>query len=373
MTAPTAGPPAVEALSVTAPPAIRRLAELGERRIVAELLEPRYRSVPSFGDDCAVLGSDRVITTDSCSTALVADLGMDDPVHTGWLLATINLSDLAAAGAEPEGLVVNYTLRSDTPVDTLSRIMDGVDACAAAHGTRVLGGDIGEGREMRLSATAVGVCARRPGPDGAVSRLSRRGALAGDRLLLVGSPGYLWAAALLHHGFAKVGEDERQQVDDRACRPRAQLVAGRQLAANGLASSATDVSDGLYASVRNLCLANGLGAVIDVGMELDEVLLRICRQAGVHPFQLGQTWGDWSLLAAVHPQDVASARRVLAGTGTAVREIGVLTPATGQIRLSDGSREHPEWNGIDQERFSSTSWRGEGILGALEQMRELSR
>lgn len=365
MTAPTADPPA------PMPPGTR-LVELGERRIVAEILEPRYRSVPSFGDDCAPLGSDRVITTDSCGTALVAGLGETDPVHTGWLLATINLSDLAAAGAQPEGLVVNYTFPPDTPVRTLSRIMDGVDACAAFHGTRVLGGDIGEGCEMRLSATAVGLCPH-TGPDAAVSRLSRRGARAGDRLLLVGSPGYLWGAALLFHGFADVTDDERREVFGRACRPKAQLAAGGLLATHRLARSATDVSDGLYASIRSLCRANGVGALIDTDVRLDGVLQRVCERAEVHPFQLAQTWGDWCLLVAVRPGDVEVTRNLLAHADTDAQDIGVLTPATGEVRLNDGSPEPPRWDGIDQERFSSTSWRGEGIPGALNRMRELSR
>jgi thiamine-monophosphate kinase len=364
MTAPLAEPP-------PAPPAGPRLSELGERRIVAEMLEPRYRSVPSFGDDCAQLGVDRVITTDSCGAALVCSLGETDPVHTGWLLATINLSDLAAAGARPEGLVVNYTLPPETPAHTLSRIMDGVDACAAAHGTRVLGGDIGEGREMRLSATAVGVCAH-AGADGAVRRLSRRGAAAGDRLLLVGSPGYLWAAALLFHGFAAVTDDERREVFDRACRPQAQVPAGGLLATHGLARSATDISDGLYAAVRSLCRANGLGALVRTDVRLDPVLQRVCERAGVHPFQLAQTWGDWCLLVAVHPDGVERTHSLLRHVGVEARDIGELTAATGRVLLDGGSAEPAEWDGVDQERFSSTSWRGAGIRGALDRMRELS-
>jgi thiamine-monophosphate kinase len=364
MTAPTAEP---------APPVPTgvRLSELGERRIIAEMLEPRYRTVPSFGDDCALLGRDRVITTDSCGAALVCSLGEPDPVHTGWLLGTINLSDLAAAGARPEGLVVNYTLPPETPAHTLNRIMDGVDACAAAHGTRVLGGDIGEGREMRLSATAVGVCAH-DGPDGAVRRLSRRGAAAGDRLLLVGSPGYLWAAALVFHGFAEVTAEERREVLDRACRPRAQLVAGELLARHELARSATDVSDGLYAGIRSLCRANGLGALVRTDVRLDPVLERVCERAGVHPFHLAQTWGDWCLLVAVRPDDVERTRGLLAAAGAGAREIGELTADADRVLLADGSTEPAEWDGIDQERFSSTSWRGAGITGALHRMRELS-
>ncbi|GAA5166817.1 thiamine-phosphate kinase [Pseudonocardia eucalypti] len=353
--------------------ALRRLSDLGERRIVKDVLEPRYRSVSGFGDDCAPFGSEHVITTDSCSRALVASLGMDDLVHTGWLLATMNLSDLAAAGAEPDALVVNYTLPRETPVSNLVRIMDGVDACAATHGTRVVGGDLGEGSELRLCATAVGHCPPRLTPAGSVAtRLSRRGAGHSDRLLLIGSPGYLWAAALLYHGYAEIGED-RETVYAKAREPVAQLKAGRMLAEHGLARAATDVSDGLFASVRNLCHTNALGAIVSRGIQLDEVLMEVCRQAEVEPFGLGQIWGDWSLVVAVAEEDAAAALELLDDAKLPARDIGFLTQATTQLWLTDDDGQFESWNGVDQERFSDTSWRGDGIEARLRQLRARTR
>ena len=349
------------------------LGEMGERRIVRELIAPRFRGVASFGDDCAPFGEDRVITTDSCTTAVMEKM-QDDPYYTGWLLATINLSDLAAAGAEPEGLVVNYMLRTDTSVTTLNRIMDGVEDCAARHGTRVLGGDITDGPQMHLSATAVGRCGWRETAQGRVStRLSRRGAAAGDRLLLVGSPGYLWAATLLQVALQHVGPQEipaadRTYVQLRAGRPTAQLAAGRALAEAGLARAAIDVSDGLFGSVRSLCEANDLGACLHGEIELDAVVTRIATAARVSTFELGQTWGDWSLLVAVRPEDAERARAVLAGVDTGVRDVGALTADAGVLELAGRA-----WAGVDQERFSRTSWHGAGLEAAVAAMQERSR
>ena len=163
---------------------------------------------------------------------------MEDPVHTGWLLATINLSDLAAAGAVAEGLVVNYTLPPATPrCAPCAGSWTGWTRARGQHGTQVLGGDIGEGHERRLLGHRLSAAAPRrfhPPAHGSVStRLSRRGARAGDRLVLIGSPGYLWAAALLHHGFATVDDADREAVYARAAEPRAQLAAGRLLAVPG--------------------------------------------------------------------------------------------------------------------------------------------
>jgi thiamine-monophosphate kinase len=349
------------------------LADLGERQIYTTLLKPRYQALPSFGDDCAALGRDRVVTTDSCPTPLVACLGITDPYYAGWLLATINLSDLAAAGAMPEGLVVNYTLPSSTLVRDFKRIMDGVDACAAKHGTRVLGGDIRDGRELNLSATAIGRCVPRHHwlhPRLPRRRLSRRGARAGDQLLLIGSPGYLWAAALIANSWASLSEAETRQVWERACRPCAQLRAGQLLASRDLAHAAIDISDGLYASVRILCATNTVGACMRANIELDPVLRKVCDQAKVSSFKLGQTWGDWSLLVAVAPGNLKRALTALERAGCHVRAVGTLTADSAiVVESGDGGQPAP-WVGIDQERFSPTSWHGDRINDYITWLRD---
>ncbi|MEA5366698.1 thiamine-phosphate kinase [Amycolatopsis sp., V23-08] len=328
------------------------LGDLGERGIQERVLKPRYAGTEGFGDDSALLAkvdspSELVATTDSCPTPLVNLLGEPDLYHAGWLLATINLSDLAAAGAEPLGLVVNYTLPKTTTVADFERLLDGVDDCCAAHGTHVAGGDIRDGEVVQLTATAIGRCV--PG-----SRLRRSGARVGDRLLLVGSPGHLWAAALLKTGQATLPAPEADEIWRRACRPMAQLKAGQLLATPGLARAAMDVSDGLFATVRTLCEANGLGAAISTEFELDELVAAVAGQVGLLPFDLAQTWGDWGLVVAVREADVGLALKTLREEGVTAQEIGTLT-ADGKLTLGP---ETAPWRGIAQERFSASSWHG---------------
>ncbi|MGK3202560.1 thiamine-phosphate kinase [Amycolatopsis sp. MEPSY49] len=330
-----------------------RLGDLGERGIQKQVLQPRYGAVEGFGDDSALLSSvtrpsEIVATTDSCPTPLVNLLGEPDLYHAGWLLATINLSDLAAAGAEPLGLVVNYTLPKTTTVRDFNRLLDGVDACCAEHGTKVAGGDIRDG-DLHLTATAIGRCD--PG-----ARLRRSGAKAGDRLLLVGSPGYLWAAVLLEAGMAFLPEEARAAIWRRACRPIAQLKAGRLLA--GYARAAMDVSDGLFATVRSLCEMNGLGAEVTGEFVLDEPVADVAAQCGLRPFDLAQTWGDWGLVVVVRPEDVKLVEKTLDEEFIPVQEIGTLTKDT---RITKGTAP---WDGIAQERFSTNSWHG-GELSTL--------
>jgi thiamine-monophosphate kinase len=330
------------------------LGDLGERGIQDHVLRPRYGGTEGFGDDSAFLAtvdrpSELVATTDSCPTPVVDLLREPDLFNAGWLLATINLSDLAAAGAEPLGLVVNYTLPKTTTVRAFERLLDGVDACCAAHGTKVAGGDIRDGSVVQLTATAIGQCA--PG-----SRLRRSGAKAGDRLLLVGSPGYLWAAALLETGRAQVPAKTQNEIWRRACRPMAQLKAGQVLAKAGHARAAMDVSDGLFATVRTLCEANGLGAVVTGEFALDGPLAEVAAQCGVPAFDLAQTWGDWGLVVVA--EDAGLVEKTLYAEGIAAQEIGTLTA---DEQLIAGTAP---WQGIAQERFSASSWHG-GELSTL--------
>ncbi|MEU0790017.1 thiamine-phosphate kinase [Amycolatopsis sp. NPDC005961] len=330
-----------------------RLGDLGERGIQEKVLRPRYGSTEGFGDDSAFLAkvdrpSELVATTDSCPTPVVDLLREPDLYHAGWLLATINLSDLAAAGAEPLGLVVNYTLPKTTTVVAFERLLDGVDDCCRAHGTKVAGGDLRDG-SPQLTATAIGRCA--PG-----SRLRRSGAKAGDHLMLVGSPGYLWAAALLETGRATLPKAARDEIWDRACRPTAQLKAGRTLAEAGHVRTAMDVSDGLFATVRTLCEANGLGAVVTGEFALDEPVAAVAAQCGVRAFDLAETWGDWGLVVVA--EDAGQVRKTLAEEDIPVQEIGTLTADTA---ITKGTAP---WQGIAQERFSTSSWHG-GELSTL--------
>jgi len=351
------------------------LADLGERGIFSTLLAPTYHDDATFGDDCADLGGGLVVTTDSCPTPLFEQLGEHDPYGTGWLLATINLSDLAAAAATPEALVVNYTLPGSTPVDDLREIIRGVNECAARHGARVAGGDIRDGRERHLSATAIGRTLPRRvrrGQRPTGGKVSRRGARAGDVLLVVGDLGYLWAAALVRCGSAEVEPAVAERILARARRPVAQVTAGRLLVEHGFTRAALDLSDGLYAGVKILAETNGLGAHMEPKIDLDPALVAVCRAARISTFELGQNWGDWCLLVAVSRKNAAAAEQLMRDHDIGVRRVGRLTHDEGKLLVGPRGGEQP-WAGIDQERFSPRSWHGEGVDAHIRRMQERSR
>ena len=340
------------------------LASFGERKLVAEMLGKRYSHTKAFGDDSALIPRlpsepfELVATTDPCPDPLVAALGWDRRYHQGWLLGTINFSDLAAAGAEPLGLLVSYLVPRDLPVDDLRDLIDGVDDCCRAHGSEVIGGNLGDFPVMQLTATAIGACA-------VGKRLSRTGVKPGDVLLLVGSAGYLWSTALLKKGYATLDRADEKKVFDQALAPVAQIRAGRLLASAGLAAAAIDNSDGLFASVETLCRTNRLQAVIEADAPfLDPLPSRVCALAGVDPFALGQLWGDWTLLAAVAEDAADRAIALLSDNGVACHRIGFFREGTHSVLRRDDKESR--WRGTDPERFTERSWNRSKLAGYLD-------
>jgi thiamine-monophosphate kinase len=342
-----------------------RLRDFGERRVVAELLRPRYRDQLAYGDDCAVVAlpaqpCEVVLTTDPCPFPLVCALGSDSLYHWGWLLATINFSDLAAAGATPAGLMTSYILAPDLAIQEFEALLDGVDDCCALHDARVLGGNIKDGT-LQLTATAVGWCE-------SGRRVGRSGARPGDVAVLIGCPGMLWAFALVERGFATVADDDYRALAAAATRPRAKIRAGRALATRGLARAAIDVSDGVYAALTELCRTNGCGFDLQVhGLQLPVAVAGVARQARVDTLAMLSLWGDWNIVVVVEERHVADSLRAIHEEGDEARVLGVFTRGdTVRLTSPDGTAE--VWEGNEFERFSPDSWSGEmlnRILGEL--------
>src|SRR5437763_819197 len=130
----------------------RRLGDIGERHLITDHLVPRYGGLNiNFGDDCAIAVDSPtgivVATTDPAPEPVAWRLGFSDYYHWGWLLAAINLSDIAAAGAGPVGLLSSLTLPMSLDLDEFYRLLDGIDDCCRAVGTHVIGGNLKEAND----------------------------------------------------------------------------------------------------------------------------------------------------------------------------------------------------------------------------------
>ncbi len=222
----------------------------GEAAFIAALRSlATHPAARGFNDDAAVLevGGETLVLTHDMMVEGVHWLPAQDPADVAWKLVATNLSDLAAKGAEPIGVLLGYSLGGDD-----LRFIDGLRDALATFDVPLLGGDtVGGGPSNRPATrahglTAIGRATHRPVP-------SRGGAQAGDAVWVTGTIG----AAML--GFDAVLTDPEHA---RAfARPTPLLAEGRALAP--LVTAMMDVSDGLLLDASRIALASNVCLALD--------------------------------------------------------------------------------------------------------------
>jgi thiamine-monophosphate kinase len=329
-----------------------KLGDIGERKLVNDLLASRYsRPGFSFGDDCAVVARTPewtiVESIDPAPRPVAWELGIKDYFHWGWLLAAINLSDLAAAGAQPLSLLTSYVLPADMDLADFSRFLDGLDECAQTYDCPVVGGNVTDGEKFRCEATATGKVAGRP-------PFSRHGAGVGDRLVAIGRSGYFWAGMLTLTSNQSVKSVSSAELVDAVVRPVPQVEVGAELHRLGKVHACTDASDGLYYAMYSLTVGQGLGFRVETSaIDYPDVVLEVAAVAGIHPFRLLLGFGDMQLVAAVSDADLERVEAVAAACGQHILTLGVVTD-TGRLEMTvDGIA--CELANFDNERLTPGS------------------
>ena len=232
----------------------------GEDSLIARYFRPLATDPGAFDltDDAAILRSSEdelVVTTDAIVEG-VHFLSDDPPDTIARKALRVNLSDLAAKGADPAGFVLTLALReaSDAWLAPFARAL-GEDA--SHFHCPLLGGDtVSTPGPLMISITAFGRV--RPG-----RMVRRKGASAGDRVVVSGTIGdaALGLDVLKGGAAAALGGDERQVLIGRYRVPQPRVALAR--AVRDHASAAMDVSDGLAGDLAKLCAASGVSAAID--------------------------------------------------------------------------------------------------------------
>ncbi|WP_260233505.1 thiamine-phosphate kinase [Curtobacterium sp. PhB130] len=313
--------------------------ELGELVVLDRVTSrlPAGAPIVGPGDDCAVVAAPDgrfVVTTDMMVHGPDFRWAWSSPEDVGWKAAATNLSDVAAMGAVPSGLVVAIAAPQDTPVAVLEGIADGFRLAVGAlvPGCGVVGGDLSTSSAFTLAVTAFGDLGGR-------APVLRSGARAGDVVAVSGELGR--AARGLSRLFRDgvdasgapsaaatraSGADEDPDVG-RQRRPVPPIADGPAAAAGG-ATAMLDLSDGLAIDAGRLARASGV--TLSLSVHLDDVSLH---------------GGEDHGLLATFPPDVA-----LPG---GFRAIGVVVPrgAADLVRggvpvPTTGWDPYADWDGV---------------------------
>ncbi len=277
-----------------------------------------------IGDDAALLampaGKLLAVSTDT----LVA--GVHFPHDTaardiGWKALAVNLSDLAAMGAEPAWATLALTLPG-ADARWVEEFADGFAELAHQHRVALVGGDTTQG-PLSITVTIHGFVR-----EGAA--LTRSGACVGDGVYVTGTLGD--AAAGLR--LLQSGRTQSAYLSGRLNRPTPRVEQGSIL--RGRSSACIDVSDGLAADLGHICDASGVGAQIDAdALPASSELAAAFDVSTRREFQLAG--GDDYELCFTAPDAVASdLLRDLAGSGCAATCIGRIV-AGADVHVHDAS------------------------------------
>ena len=276
------------------------------------------------GDDAALLsvpaGCALVAATDTLVEGrhFLPDAPADSIGHQAL---AVNLSDLAAMGAEPAWALLSLSLPASDPA-WLAPFAAGLYALAGRHGVALVGGDTVRGPRV-VTITALGFV------EPALA-LRRDGARPGDLLYVSGWPGEAAAGLELLRRGAFASDDPLV----RRCRyaePR--IALGRAL--RGRASAAMDVSDGLLGDLAKLCASSGVGAVIDLErLPVSGELAR--RYPAAESERLVLTGGDDYELLFTLPPAAATEVEALARRELPLHRIGRIEAGRGVQCRRDG-------------------------------------
>lgn len=307
---------------------MKKLSELGERKtidFISKILSKGNVAV-DIGDDCAAIeyGEDYLlISTDMIYKDTHISKKMN-PWQIGWFIVAINLSDIAAKGGRPLGLVLSLGLPKDTTDVFLEELIEGADKCATTYNTSIIGGDTKENPNLTISGTILGIIRKN-------EFMPRKGAKPGDVVAVTGTLGKAGAGyyATQHH----IGD---KFILKGLLEPEPKIQEGISLAKEKIVTSCMDISDGLSSSLYQLQELNKIGFEIErEKIPLSPSLLRLSKEdKNLDVYRYGLHFGgDYELLLTIPKDKFEKAQKTVEKTQGRLTNIGKVTEEN-QISIS---------------------------------------
>jgi thiamine-monophosphate kinase len=307
---------------------------LGEFELIEKYFtRPARRATLGVGDDCALLTPTPGMQMCISSDMLVEGrhfLSTVSPLCLGHKALAVNLSDLAACGAEPLAFTLSLALpRADEAF--LQGFADGLWALADRHAIELVGGDTTAG-PLNICITVFGQV-----PTG--TALLRSGASPGDELWVSGTLGDARAALECFRGSLSLPGDGFERARRAMELPEPRVALGQRL--RGIASSAIDLSDGLLGDLGHLMRRSGVGARVDLDAVPRSTLLATLPPAMQRTCTL-HGGDDYELLFSAAPAQRAAVLAAARAAGVSLSCIGRLEAGTALVVVDGAGRVQEE-------------------------------
>jgi thiamine-monophosphate kinase len=328
-------------------PSEPRIADLGEKKLIKRLLK-RSRinslflnkfldehSVKSTSDDAALvdLGETYVVAS---SDMLMQSTHFPDemtPHQIGKKIVTVNVSDVAAMGADTIGIIVSMGLPRDMLLSDFDEMVEGVLEACRDYDMALIGGDTNESRELTLCGTCIGFVEK-------YKVLMKCGAQPGDVVAVTGPLGLAAAGfevLVRERSVRKIKSldpDFRALVLKHALQPEARLKEGVLLADTGTLTSATDITDGLLSEIGEIMDASpGIGVTLySEKIPVPEAVMEVGRLMDKDPLEMALSYGeDFELLLTIKKDNFKDLKDL---EGLDLHEIGFVD-SSGVIQMID--------------------------------------
>jgi thiamine-monophosphate kinase len=309
----------------------------GEFRLIDSITKP-CRAIVGVGDDAAVIKYDKkhhmLFTTDMLCEGDHFRRDWASPRQIGTKAMEVNVSDIAAMGGLPTYAVVSVSLTSDTTVEFMKSLYQGMYFVAKKYGFEIVGGDTTHSEKMAINVAMLGLveknmlCLRSHAKVGDVICVSGDlgKSMAGLKLLLKGEVGYT-------HAHLK---------------PRCRLAEARIIAR--YCNAMIDVSDGLASEINHICERSGVGAIVYADrIPISKKTRRVARRMGDDPLDYALNGGeDFELIYTVPKRNL---ERIRLNCKTTV--LGEIVPKSNGVKISHGIKVEKLRGGFDHFNIES--------------------
>ena len=261
-----------------------KVSDIGEKELVRYIIANSKDIVP---DDTAITGfhNDNLIST--CDLLIQSRHFPQEMSYfdMGFKAVTVNVSDLAAMGAEPLGFLLAIAIPADLKLDYFKEIINGVLEACEFYSIPLIGGDTNEASEIIISGTALGLCDR---------PLMKNTANEGDLIAITGNIGH---AALGFHL-----KDFNNVYTKKALKPMARIKEGIKIRDAG-ATSATDITDGLASELYEMRHANIGFRIYEESLNISDEYRKLCEKLDLNYLDLVLHVGEDFELVFTIPED----------------------------------------------------------------------
>ena len=334
-----------------------KIGELGEMGVI-KIFQAEFSSLPhiilglktptGIYEDTGVInlnnGKVLIVTTDLISKKTHMPPEMT-PRQMGKKAVVVNISDVAAMGAKPLGLVMSIGVPSDLDVEDLKEVAIGMNQAAEEYGTCVFGGDTNMTDDLILAGTAIGIIKKD-------ELLTRHSAKPGDIVAVTGFLGSAAAGLQILLQKLPITPETKQKLTQYTLEPKAQLKIAMELAKIKGVTASGDITDGLAWELHKIAAASECGIQIEEDkLPILEETIKVSKKFNLDLMELIMHIGeDFELILIVNPNKWEKIQEICKKNDVKISQIGYVTNNKNIVSMIDknGKVVNLQKKGYDQ-------------------------